>query len=199
MKKLLSVIISLAVLVVCFASCGKESGEFNGIVIGSYKDYISVTTLDDRVDFYDANISINVSSLDFKVKNGQVITVKYKDRGSDDFDEVKLTPESVTLMEYQTKSITVEEAYNIKDTALFIDARSKDEYDMGHIENALCLTYKTMEKNYKELLTDTNKKLIVYAGSEETAALTAGHLIAFGYKEVYVLGDIDKWTYELAV
>ena len=200
MKKLLSLILALLIFITCLTACNPNKGkEFIGVVIGSYKDYISVTTLDENVDFYDANISVNVSSLDFKVKNGQVLKIVIDERGKDDFDVVKITPHSVTLLENQPKTISMEEAYNLMGSATFVDARSRDEYNLGHIENAVSLTYKTMEKNYKTLLTNKDAKLIVYAGSKETAQLAASHLVAFGYKEVYILGDIDDWKYNLAV
>ena len=190
MKKLLSICLVILVMLTCLCSCKKYVGtEFNAVMIGGYIDYVSVTTLDDRVDFYDANIAINTNELGF--------AIEYRD--FDEFGVVKITPESVELIEEQVQSITPQEAYNLKNEVLFVDARSRDEYEMGHIENSVLLTYKTMEKNYKKLLTNKNAKLVVYAGSEETASLTASHLIAFGYKNVYCLGDIDNYKYAFVV
>lgn len=200
MKKFLSLIFACLIIVCCFTGCNKYKGiEFCGVVIGSYKDYISVATLDERVDFYDANIAVNVSGLDFKVKNGQVLKIVIDERGKDDFDVVKIVPQTVELIDYKVQNITAEDAYDIKDEVTFVDARSKDEYNLGHIENAVLLTYKTMEKNYKTVLPKKDAKIIVYAGSEETAMLTASHLIAFGYKNVYSLGDIDGWNFGFTV
>ena len=199
MKRFLSLILSLLIMICAFCSCKKYDGtEFTAVMIGGYKDYISVTTLDDSVDFYDANISVNVSELPFKIEQGRAVKVKIKYRDFDEFGEVKITPESVELIPEKVQSITPQEALEMEN-ALLVDARSRDEYEMGHIENSVLLTYKTMEKNYKKLLTDKNQKIIVYAGSKETASLTANHLIAFGYKNVYCLGDIDDFEYDLVV
>ena len=198
MKKLLSRILVLLIILGCFCSCKTYNGtEFNAVMIGGYKDYFSVTTLDSNVDFYDANISVNVSELGFKIKQGDVVKIKIQYRDLDEFGVVKITPESVELLEHQVQTITPQEAENIKNDALFVDARSQDEYNMGHIENAVCLTYKTLEKNYEKLLVNKEQKIIVYAGSEETASLTASHLIAFGYKNVYCLGNINDYKYDL--
>lgn len=200
MKKLLSLSLALLIVVLSLTACDSyKNKEFYGIVIGSYKDYISVTTLDENVDFYDANIVVNVSSLDFKVKNGQILKIVIDRRGKDDFGSVQITPQSVKLYENQPKTITVDEAYDLINSATFVDARSRDEFNLGHIENAVCLTYKTMEKNYKKALPNKEAKIIVYAGSKETAQLTASHLTAFGYKNVYCMGDIDNYEFNLVV
>ena len=200
MKKLLSICLIILVMLTCFCSCKKYDGtEFNAVMIGGYIDYVSVTTLDDRVDFYDANIAINTNELGFEIQKGRAVKIKIKYRDFDEFGAVKITPESVELIPEKVQSITPKEALSIKNEVLFVDARSRDEYEMGHIENSVLLTYKTMEKNYKKLLTNKNAKLVVYAGSEETASLTASHLIAFGYKNVYCLGDIDNYKYDLVV
>lgn len=199
MKKAVSILISLILVITVFSGCSTSEGtEFFGIVIGSYKDYISVTTLDERVDFYDANIVVNLQSLNFKVANGDILQITIKSRGVDDFEVVKIEPESVKKIDNNAKKVDNAEAKKlINNGAVIVDARSLDEYNMGHIKNAVCLTYKTMEKNYKTLLTNKDAEILVYAGSEETALLTARHLICFGFKNVYTLGSINNYNEEL--
>ena len=167
MKKLLSIILVLLIILGCCSCKTYDGTEFNAVMIGGYKDYFSVTTLDSDVDFYDANISVNVSELGFKIKQGDVVKIKIQYRDLDEFGVVKITPESVELLEHQAQTITPQEAENIKNEALFVDARSQDEYNMGHIENAVCLTYKTMEKNYEKLLLNKEQKIIIDYTSKE--------------------------------
>lgn len=200
MKKLLSICLIVLIMLSSLCSCKKYDGtEFNAVIIGGYKDYFSVTTLDDRVDFFDANITINLNELPFKIEKGRAVSIKIKYRELDEFGEVKITPESVNLIEEKVQKITPQELESIKNEAVFVDARSRDEYNLGHIKNAVSLTYKTMEQNYKKALPNKDAKIIVYAGSEETAELTASHLIAFGYKKVYSLGNINNYEFELVV
>ena len=200
MKKLLSICLIVLIMLSFVCSCKKYDGtEFNAVIIGGYKDYFSVTTLDDRVDFFDANITINLKELPFKIEKGRAVSIKIKYRELDEFGEVKITPENVELIDVKVQKITQQELEDIKNEAVFVDSRSRDEYNLGHIKNAVSLTYKTMEQNYKKVLPNKDAKIIVYAGSEETASLAASHLVAFGYKKVYCLGNINDYKFDFVV
>ena len=191
MKKLLSLALVLIMVLALFVGCNEQKVEFCGVIMGGYTNYFTVSTLDEAVDFYDANVSVDVSSLDFKVEYGRSVKITIKKRELDEFGEVKIIPEKVELIEYKVQ--TVDEAAAIElfnNGAIPVDARSKDEFDMGHIKNAVCLTFKTMEKNYKTVLPNKDTPVVVYARSQETATLTAQHLICFGYTKVYNLGKI---------
>lgn len=200
MKKLLSICLAVLLMLLFLCSCKKYDGtEFNAVMIGGYQDYISVTTLDENVDFYDANIIVKVSELGFKIEKGRAVRIKIKYRELDEFGEVKITPENVELIDVKVQKITQHELENIKNEAVFVDVRSRDEYNLGHIANAVSLTYKTMEQNYKKALPNKDAKIIVYAGSKDTASLAASHLVAFGYKKVYCLGNINDYKFDFVV
>ena len=200
MKKLLSICLAVLLMLLFLCSCKKYDGtEFNAVMIGGYQDYISVTTLDENVDFYDANIIVKVSELGFKIEKGHAVRIKIKYRELDEFGEVKITPENVELIDVKVQKITQQELEGIKNEAVFVDVRSRDEYNLGHIENAVSLTYKTMEQNYKKALPNKDAKIIVYAGSKETASLAACHLVAFGYTKVYCLGNINDYKFDFVV
>lgn len=200
MKKLLSFLITLVIVLSLFAGCAPNYTEFCGVIMGGYSNYITISTLDERVDFYDANISVDVSTLNFKVEYGRAVRVTIKSRETDEFGEVKIIPAGVELIEYEVKYIDEAEALELfNNGAIPVDARSKDEFEMGHIPSAVCLTFKNMEKNYKTVLPNKDTPVVVYARSEETAKLTAQHLICFGYTKVYSLGKIDKYTKELEI
>ena len=200
MKKLLSIFLVVLLMLSFLCSCKKYDGtEFNAVMIGGYQDYISVTTLDENVDFYDANIIVKVSELGFKIEKGRAVRIKIKYRELDEFGEVKITPENVELIDVKVQKITQQELEGIKNEAVFVDVRSRDEYNLGHIENAVSLTYKTMEQNYKKALPNKDAKIIVYAGSKETASLAACHLVAFGYTKVYCLGNINDYKFDFVV
>lgn len=200
MKKLLSIFLVVLLILSFLCSCKKYDGtEFNAVMIGGYQDYISVTTLDENVDFYDANIIVKVSELGFKIEKGRAVRIKIKYRELDEFGEVKITPENVELIDVKVQKITQQELEDIKNEAVYVDVRSRDEYNLGHIKNAVSLTYKTMEQNYKKALPNKDAKIIVYAGSEETASLAASHLVTFGYKKVYCLGNINDYKFDFVV
>jgi len=200
MKRIISLLISLIIIITAFCSCAPEGTEFVGVIQGGYNNYITVSTLDERVDFYDADIIVNVAELDFKPEIGRSIKITIKERGTNEFNTVTIVPHKVELIEYKVNEIDHKKAQElISSGATPVDARSLDEYNMGHIKNAVCLTYKTMEKHYKTALPNKNATLVVYARSEETALLTARHLIAFGYTKVYSMGSVTGYPENLVV
>ena len=96
------------------------------------------------------------------------------------------------------KEITVDEAYQIftgdKDY-LFIDVRSEDEYNSGHIEGAIHIPVSEIESRLNEIPKD--KLVIVYCnGSSCSRSSTAADiLIENGFDQVYNIGGdgIFEW------
>jgi rhodanese-related sulfurtransferase len=96
------------------------------------------------------------------------------------------------------KEITVDEAYQIftgdKDY-LFIDVRSEDEYNSGHIEGAIHIPVSEIESRLNEIPKD--KLVIVYCnGSSCSRSSTAADiLIENGFNQVYNIGGdgIFEW------
>src|SRR4051795_12527556 len=78
--------------------------------------------------------------------------------------------------------------------AVIIDVRDKDEYDEGHIPNALNLSRGTIELDIEEKVPDPNAVVIVHCGGGGRSALAAESLKKMGYKNVRSLaGGFKAW------
>lgn len=96
------------------------------------------------------------------------------------------------------EEITVDEAYQIfisnKDY-LFIDVRSEDEYNSGHIEGAIYIPVSEIENRLSEIPED--KLVIVYCDGSSCSRsnMAASILTEDGFKQVYNIGGggIFEW------
>lgn len=93
------------------------------------------------------------------------------------------------------KTITSTEAINItrNKNAVIIDVRTKEEYSLGHIKNAINNPIDSFNVNY-----DKDTIIIVYCASGVRSANAANLLINQGYTNVYNLdGGLANWEFEL--
>ncbi len=91
-----------------------------------------------------------------------------------------------------SKIVTSSEASSlIKEGAILIDVRTKEEYDEKHITGAVNIPLAEIEKgniNY-----DKDTAIIVYCRSGNRSATAAKELITLGYTSIYDLGSINNW------
>lgn len=77
-----------------------------------------------------------------------------------------------------------------------IDVREDYEYKGGHIKNAYNVSINKMQ-DIDELVMSLNSKIIVYCQSGNRSRMAANRLIEMGYTNVYDMGGINSWNYEL--
>lgn len=78
--------------------------------------------------------------------------------------------------------------------AVIIDVREKDEYDEGHIPNAIHLSRGTIELEIEEKVPDPNAVVVVHCGGGGRSALAAESLHKMGYKNVRSMaGGLKAW------
>ena len=99
---------------------------------------------------------------------------------------------SVFLKNDNTSSyikITGKEAVTlVENGAKIIDVRTEEEYNSGHIEDAINVPL----DNLNSLELDKTDEIIVYCQTGKRSKQAANILLAKGYK-VYDLGGIDNW------
>ena len=96
--------------------------------------------------------------------------------------------------------LTINEAYDkIQENKnnpdlVILDVRTEDEYNEGHIENAINIDYysKSLKKDLNKL--DKNKTYLVYCRSGSRSAKTVTIMEELGFKEVYNIGGMIDWT-----
>ncbi len=97
------------------------------------------------------------------------------------------------------KKISAEEAKTIIDNedVIILDVRTPEEYNSGHIENAVLLPVTEIPDKAEAVLADKEAKILVYCRSGNRSATAAKDLIKMGYTNVYDFGGINDWPYEI--
>ena len=113
-------------------------------------------------------------------------------------------PTSVIVSEKGEKEmyqqITAEEAKKIMDSGeehLILDTREQEEFDDGHIPNAILIPYTEIENKAEEMLPDKNKLILVYCRSGRRSKIASESLAKLGYTNVKEFGGIIDWPYEI--
>ena len=91
--------------------------------------------------------------------------------------------------------ISAEEAYEMmaSQEVVVVDVRTREEYDGGHIENAVLVPNESIGSEMPEALPDKEATLLIYCRSKDAAQ----KLLALGYQNVYDFGGVIDWPYEL--
>jgi len=94
--------------------------------------------------------------------------------------------------------ITPEEAQKMMSgDVIILDVRTQDEYDSGHIPNAICLPVDQVAAQAESVLPDKNQTILVYCRSGARAATASQTLADMGYTNVYNFGGILSWPGEI--
>ena len=98
------------------------------------------------------------------------------------------------------EQITPEEAKKIMDSGeehIILDTREQDEFDDGHIPNAILIPYTEIENKAEDMLPDKDKLILVYCRSGRRSKIAAESLAKLGYANVKEFGGIIDWKYEV--
>ena len=98
------------------------------------------------------------------------------------------------------QQITAEEAKKIMDSGeehIILDTREQEEFDDGHIPNAILIPYTGIENKAEEMLPDKDKLILVYCRSGRRSKIAAESLSKLGYTNVKEFGGIIDWKYEV--
>jgi len=103
---------------------------------------------------------------------------------------------AVTTIEY--KKITPQEAEAMmSDDVIVLDVRTQEEFDDGHIKNAVLLPDYEIKEKAANILPDKNKIILIYCRTGRRSANAAKELIDMGYTDIYDFGGIVDWTGEI--
>jgi rhodanese-related sulfurtransferase len=101
------------------------------------------------------------------------------------------------------KKMTPQEAYvmmgKVATEVVVLDVRTKEEYDEGHIDEAILIPDNQIESMAPSILLDKNATILVYCRTGKRSAEASKSLIALGYKKVYDFGGILDWPYETVI
>ena len=104
---------------------------------------------------------------------------------------------SMTTEKEAYKQISQDEAKEMMirdDGHIIVDVRQQDEYDAGHIENAILIPNESITNTHPEQLPDVNQIILVYCRTGNRSKQAAEKLANMGYKNVYEFGGINTWN-----
>ena len=81
--------------------------------------------------------------------------------------------------------------------AVAVDVREPDEYAVGHIPGAKLLPLGEVNSRAAEVLPEKEATLLVYCRTGRRSAEAVQKLDALGYSNLYDLGGILSWPYEI--
>lgn len=99
------------------------------------------------------------------------------------------------LLDHSVNEISVVEVVD-KPDVLLLDARSKNEYEVSHIKNAVWVGYEEFSARKVQDI-DRQKEIVVYCSVGYRSEKIAEKLVKFGYSNVSNLyGGIFEWVNE---
>lgn len=96
--------------------------------------------------------------------------------------------------------ITAEEAKTIMDSEtgyVILDVRTKEEFDQGHIPDAILIPDYEITKKAEQMLPDKEQQILVYCRSGRRSKGASEALVKMGYTNVKEFGGIVDWPYEI--
>ena len=109
-------------------------------------------------------------------------------------------PQAEKTVAAQYHKITAEEAKAVMDSGepmILLDVREQSEFDSGHIPNAVLLPSGSVAAMAAEALPDKDAKILVYCRSGSRSRTAANTLVGMGYTQVYDIGGIIDWPYDV--
>lgn len=80
---------------------------------------------------------------------------------------------------------------------IILDVRTLEEYNQGHIPNAICIPNETIDENIVNKLPDKNQMILVYCRSGNRSKQAAEKLKKLGYTNLIEFGGIIDWKGEI--
>ncbi len=97
------------------------------------------------------------------------------------------------------QQITQEEAKEMMDTqeVIVLDVREQNEYDSGHIPDAVLLPVGTIDEDTAAaVIPEKDSTVLVYCRSGNRSKTASSALAELGYTNIYEFGGINTWPYE---
>lgn len=116
------------------------------------------------------------------------------------FDRAKNLGQEKPLEEAVYQTITPEDARRMKrenHSVIYLDVRTKQEYDLGHLPDAVHLHVDGLERDAAARLPKKNDVILVYSKAGKSSLAAANILVKLGYTDVHDLGSMDDWPYDI--
>jgi rhodanese-related sulfurtransferase len=102
--------------------------------------------------------------------------------------------------EFKSKDLSPDEAWELmlKDsTAMLVDVRTIEAYNIGHIEESICIPLNDISNNPFSVCENRNTPIILYCQMGYKSSAAAQALIDAGYSRIYTIPGIGQYEYNL--
>lgn len=116
------------------------------------------------------------------------------------FEEAKKIGQETEELKAQYRTITPKDALQLKQenpAAVYLDVRTPAEYRDGHLPEAVNLPLDELQNKIGQAYPDKNALLLVYCRSGARSRTASNLLVQMGYTQVYDLGGIINWPYDI--
>ena len=101
------------------------------------------------------------------------------------------------ILQYkQISQSEAQEMMNREDGHIIVDVRRRDEYDEGHLPDAILIPNESIDKTRPSELRNLDQIILVYCRSGLRSKEASEKLAAMGYRNVYEFGGIITWPGE---
>lgn len=97
----------------------------------------------------------------------------------------KITPEKAKEMIEENSEVII------------LDVRTEEEFAQGHLKNAILLPDYNVTEKAESVLPDKNAPIIVYCRSGRRSSGASEALNQLGYSNIFDLGGIIDWPYDI--
>lgn len=91
----------------------------------------------------------------------------------------------------------IKEIMNENTDYIIIDARTMEEYNEGHIPNAICIPNETIDESVVTQLPRKDQLILIYCRSGNRSKQAATKLANLGYTNLVEFGGIIDWDGEI--
>lgn len=98
--------------------------------------------------------------------------------------------------ESKVKLVSMDEAFKImneESNYIILDVRTIDEYNEGHIPNAICVPNETIGNDIVNKLPNKEQLILIYCRSGNRSSQAASKLAKLGYTNLIDIGGIIDW------
>jgi rhodanese-related sulfurtransferase len=110
---------------------------------------------------------------------------------------VQITTASENVSYQQITQEKAKEMMQADDGHIIVDVRRQDEYDSGHIPDAILIPNESIDKEQPKELPDLDQIILIYCRSGRRSKEASQKLADMGYTNIYEFGGIIDWTGEV--
>lgn len=139
---------------------------------------------------YIVSIMVILSVLTFASCTGNVLGQSQEVNNNSDQQAQEVSAEYHKISQIEAKEM-------MDSGVLVIDVREQDEYDGGHITDAILSPVGNIQNDIVNIVDSKDTPILLYCRSGSRSKVASDALVALGYTNVYDFGGINTWAYEV--